>query len=140
MDRRFSFLILSGLFLLAACSKPQTDEAMIEAKISQLQQAIENHDQGDFMEVIDEHYTDQLHNDRKNLQRMLLGFFLRYKDISVFASAHQIEVNQIRANVQSQVVVTGGEHLIPDSARHYQVHSCWKKVSGEWLLSCLKWK
>ena len=140
MKHRFSFLILSGLFLLVGCSEPQTDEVMIEAKISQLQQAIENHAQSDFMEVIDEHYTDQLNNDRKNLQRMLLGFFLRYKDISVFASGHQIEVNQLRADVQSQVVVTGGEHLIPDSARHYRVHSCWKKVSGEWLLSCLKWQ
>ena len=92
------------------------------------------------MDIIDEQYQDRLNSDRKSLQRMLLGFFLRYKDISVYVSATEINIQQIRADAQSQVIVTGGKNLIPENARHYQVHSCWKKISDEWLLSCLEWE
>lgn len=134
------FALLFSSVLLPGCAEKKTDEAMIQEQITVLQKAIESHDRGLFMDVIDEQYQDQLDNNQKTLQRMLMGFFLRYKDISVYASATQINVQQIRAEGDSQVVVTGGKNLIPESARHYQVHSCWKKVSGEWLLSCLEWK
>jgi hypothetical protein len=131
-------LLLTLLF--SGCAEKKTDEVLIQEQIEILQKAIETHDRSMFMDVIDEQYQDSLNSDRKALQRMLLGFFLRYKDISVYVSATQIDIQQIRADGDSQVVITGGKHLIPESARHYQVHSCWKKVSDEWLLSCLEWE
>jgi hypothetical protein len=133
-------IILIGLLFSSGCAEKKTDEAQILAQIAVLQEAIENHDRSQFMDVIDEQYQDQLGNDRKNLQRMLIGFFYRYKDISVYVSANQVELQSIRADVQSQVILTGGKNIIPDNARHYSVHSCWKKVSDEWLLSCLEWQ
>lgn len=138
MLRLLSSVLLSILML--GCAEEKTDEMLIQEQINSLQGAIENHDRGNFMAIIDEQYHDQINADRQSLQRMLLGFFLRYKDISVYISATQINIQQVRADAQSQLVVTGGQHLIPDNARHYQVHSCWKKVSGEWLLSCLEWQ
>lgn len=145
MYRLMALLILvpCGLFsgiLMSGCAEKKTDEALIQAQIETLQGAIESHERGKFMAVIDEQYQDQLNNDRQSLQRMLLGFFFRYKDISVYVSGTQISIQRIRADAQSQVVVTGGKNLLPESARHYQVHSCWKKVSDEWLLSCLEWE
>ena len=145
MYRLMALLILvpCGLFsgiLMSGCAEKKTDEALIQAQIETLQAAIESHERGKFMAVIDEQYQDQLNNDRQSLQRMLLGFFFRYKDISVYVSATKISIQRIRADAQSQVVVTGGKNLLPESARHYQVHSCWKKVSDEWLLSCLEWE
>lgn len=134
-----SAVVFSGL-LVSGCAEKQSDEDLIQAQIQILQDAIETHDRGLFMDVIDAQYRDQLNNDRQSLQRMLMGFFFRYKDISVYVSATQISVQQIRADAQSQVVVTGGRNLLPEKARHYQVHSCWKKVSDEWLLSCLEWE
>lgn len=134
-------MALAAFCLMSAgCTEKKTDEAMIQEQIERLQEAIETHDRGQFMAIIDSEYHDQLDNNRKSLQRMLLGFFLRYKDISVYVSASRFEVSQIRAEVQSQVVVTGGKGLIPENARHYQVTSCWKKISDEWLLSCLQWQ
>lgn len=133
-------LSLSLIVLMPGCAQKKTDEVLIQGQIKLLQEAIETHDRGNFMAIIDPEYSDQINSDRQSLQRMLLGFFLRYKDISVYVSATQINIQQIRADAQSQVVLTGGKHLIPDNARHYQVHSCWKKVSGEWLLSCLEWQ
>jgi len=126
--------------LLTGCAEEKSDEAMILEQIKILQEAIEAHDRGKFMAVIDSEYYDQLNSDRKSLQRMLLGFFLRYKDISVYVSASQVAVMQVRAEVQSQILVTGGKGLLPESARHYQVTSCWKKVADDWLLSCLEWE
>ncbi|MCU7800700.1 MAG: hypothetical protein KZQ70_11265 [gamma proteobacterium symbiont of Lucinoma myriamae] len=133
-------LSFSLIVLMLGCTEKKTDEVLIQEQITLLQEAIETHDRGNFMDIIDLEYSDQVNSDRQSLQRMLLGFFLRYKDISVYVSATQINIQHIRADAQSQVVVTGGKHLIPDNARHYQVHSCWKKVSGEWLLSCLEWQ
>ena len=137
------FFIFWGIFssvMISACSEKKTDEALIQEQITRLQEAIETHDRGKFMAIIDSEYSDQINSVRQSLQRMLLAFFLRYKDISVYVSATQINIQQIRADARSQVVLTGGKHLIPDNARHYQVHSCWKKVSDEWLLSCLEWQ
>jgi hypothetical protein len=137
------FVLLIFFFVssfLSGCSEKKDDKTLILEQIENLQSAIEKHNNGDFMDNVDAQYQDQLNNNRKSLQRMLLGFFLRYKDISVFTSAHQFDINSIRAEVNSQVVITGGKNLIPESARHYQVLSCWKKESDEWLLSCLKWQ
>jgi len=137
------YLIFCGIFsiaIISACSEKKTDEELIQEQVARLQEAIETHDRGKFMDTIDSEYSDQINSDRQSLQRMLLAFFLRYKDISVYVSATQINIQQIRADARSQVVLTGGKHLIPDNARHYQVHSCWKKVSDEWLLSCLEWQ
>lgn len=131
-------LLLSGV--LSGCAEQKTDEAMIQEQIESLQKAIETRDRGRFMSVIDASYYDQFNDTRKSLERMLLGYFLRYKDISVYVSRNQIEVTQIRAEAQSQVVVTGGKGLLPENARHYQVRSCWKKLDDEWLLSCLEWQ
>ncbi|WP_214660508.1 hypothetical protein [sulfur-oxidizing endosymbiont of Gigantopelta aegis] len=126
--------------MASGCAEKKTDEAQILAQIAVLQAAIENHDRGEFMDVVDEQYQDQRGNSHKSLQRMLMGFFFRYKDISVYVSANQVELQSIRADVQSQVIITGGKNIIPDNARHYAVHSCWKKVSDEWRLSCLEWQ
>lgn len=135
----FSMLLLTGIFI-SGCSEEKTDEAMIMAQIEILQTAIEEHDRSDFMALIDEQYQDQMNNTRSSLQRLLMIYFYRFKDISVYISATQINVQSIRADAHSQVVITGGKNLIPERARHAQVHSCWKKVSGEWLLSCLEWQ
>ena len=132
-------LFLFTVFLVG-CSEQQSDEEQIKAQIQLLQQAIENHSRSDFMSVIGEQYYDRLNSDRKSLQRMLIGYFLRYKDISVFVSATQVELIQTRAEAKSQVVITGGKGLIPEDARHYEVKSCWKKDSGEWFLTCLEWE
>ncbi len=135
-----SILCLCNFSFLVGCAEKKTDEVQIREQIALLQTAIESHDRGMFMDIVDEHYQDQLDNDKKSLQRMLMGFFLRYKDISVYASNTQVELQGIRADADSQVLITGGKNVIPESARHYQVHSCWKKISGEWLLSCLEWE
>lgn len=132
-------MMLAFCFLVA-CADKKTDEALIQSQIENLQQAIENHDRGKFMAIIDEQYHDQLNNDRQSLQRMLMAFFFRYKDIVVYVSATEIDLQSIRADADSQVLVTGGKNIMPESARHYQLHSCWKKVSDEWLLSCLEWQ
>ncbi len=134
----FCTLLLAGIFI-SGCNEEKTDEEMILAQIEVLQTAIEEHDRGDFMAVIDEQYNDQMNNNRSALQRLLMIYFYRFKDISVYISGTQITIRSIRADAHSQVVVTGGKNLIPERARHAQVHSCWKKVSGEWLLSCLEW-
>lgn len=135
-----TIMLLMSLVWISGCSEQPSDEVQIQEKMAQLQEAIEKKDRSGFMAEIDEQYQDQLGNNRKALQRMLMGFFLRYKDISIFVSGSEIEVTQIRAEGRSQVVVTGGEGIIPDNARHYQVYSCWNKQGGEWLLSCLEWE
>lgn len=137
-------ILISSLFLLSyllvACDEPKTDEELITEQINTLKQAIEAHERGDFMAVIDAEYSDRLNSDRQSLQKMLMLYFYRYKDISIYVTATEIELQQIRAEAHSQVVVTGGQSFIPENARHYQVKSCWKKVSDEWLLSCLEWQ
>ena len=134
-------MVLFVVIQVIGCStERRTDESMIKEQIEHLEAAIETHNRSDFMSIIDSEYQDKLNSNRKSLQTMLLGLFFRYKDISVFSSAHEFNIMQIRAEVRSQIVITGGHGLIPDKARHYQLKSCWKKESGEWLLYCLDWQ
>ena len=138
MTRYILFFVFLSFFL-SACNEKKTDKELIQEQIEVLQTAIEEHDRGDFMAVIDEQYSDKLNANRSLLQKRLMLFFYRYKDISVYVSGTEIDLQQIRAEAYSQVILTGGSSLIPDNARHYEVKSCWKKVDDEWLLSCLDW-
>ncbi len=133
-------VFITGQLIFAGCSEQKTDEAVIIERISLLQKAIETHNSSQFMAIIDSQYYDQINTDRQALQAMLMVFFLRYKDISVFVNATTINIQGIRADAQSQLLLTGGKSIIPENARHYRVHSCWKKVSQQWLLSCLNWQ
>ncbi len=138
MTRYILFFVFLSFFI-SACNEKKTDKELIREQIEVLQKAIEEHDRGDFMAVIDEQYSDKLNDSRSLLQKRLMLFFYRYKDISVYISGTEIDLQQIRAEAYSQVILTGGSSLIPDNARHYEVTSCWKKVDDEWLLSCLDW-
>ena len=133
-------VFITGQLIFAGCSEQKTDEAVIIERISLLQKAIETHNSSQFMAIIDSQYYDQINTDRQALHAMLMVFFLRYKDISVFVNATTINIQGIRADAQSQLLLTGGKSIIPENARHYRVHSCWKKVSQQWLLSCLNWQ
>ena len=136
---RHILLFVFFAFFLSACNEKKTDKELIQDQIKVLQEAIESHDRGDFMAVIDKEYSDKLNANRSLLQKRLMLFFYRYKDISVYVSGTEIDLQQIRAEAYSQVILTGGKSLIPENARHYQLTSCWKKVEDEWLLSCLDW-
>jgi len=96
--------LMSGL-LLSGCAEEKTDEVLIQEQIDVLQKAIETHDRNRFMDVIDEQYQDQLNNNQKTLQRMLMGFFLRYKDISVYASSNPVLLNALKNHQWQEVFV-----------------------------------
>ena len=134
-------ILLSVLLLLiSACSQPKNDETLILEQISILESSIEQHNHSDFMDIVASNYHDPINNNKKSLQAMLLVYFLRFKDISVLLSNTTVEIHSIRTDAHSQVIITGGQGLIPDTARHYKVHSCWKKEADVWLLSCLEWQ
>jgi len=133
-------LVVITLFV-SACGDSASDEDKIKNQLQAGVIAIESRNSGDALDIVSETFTDQDNNTRKDLHRILMGYFLRYKDIGVFYTNTAIEIKSPGyAEATFNVVLTGGEHLIPDDARHYDVHSCWRNISGEWLLSCLRWE
>lgn len=139
-------LIYIAVFALAGCSKTPAEEAIRE-NIDQLQQAIEEKDNGEVREHLSEQFRGFGGNatriDASNIRQYLAGIFLRYKNIRVVISNTRVavaEYDPYRATSHSTVAVTGADGLIPDSARLYQITGTWVLEDGDWKLVEVAWE
>jgi len=131
-----------GAFALAACSRPDPEQRLLDAARA-LQTAIEARDTGDAMDLVDEHFRGSGNLDPQSARRLLTATFLRYQNIQVAAIAPSVSIDPTAPTlgvVEAQVVVTGAQGLIPERAEPYRVRTEWRLVKGDWKLSDLRWE
>lgn len=136
---------LAALMCLAAtglaCSRAAPEQRLLEAAQA-LQAAIEARDTGDVMELVDEHFRGSANLEPQSARRMLTATFLRYQNIKVVALAPSVRIDAAAPTlgvIESKVVVTGAQGLIPERAEPYSVRTEWRLVDGDWKLSDLRW-
>lgn len=128
--------------LAAGCSRPDPEQQLMAAA-RRLQEAIEARDTGVVMDMLDEHFRGGGELDPASARRLLTATFLRYQNIRVVALAPGARVDPAVPTlgvVESNVVVTGAQGLIPERAEPYRVRTEWRLVGGEWKLSDLRWE
>lgn len=141
VTRRAAWLAMA-LLALAACSRTDPEQQLLETAQA-LQAAIEARDTGDVMDLVDENFRGSANLDPQSVRRLLTATFLRYQNIRVVALAPGVRIDPSAPTlgfIESKVVVTGAQGLIPERAEPYTVRSEWRLVDGDWKLSDLRWE
>ncbi len=139
--RRAALLACVALALVA-CSRTDPEQQLLQTAQA-LQTAIEARDTGDVMDLVDENFRGSANLDPQSARRLLTATFLRYQNIKVVALAPGVRIDPAAPTlgfIESKVVVTGAQGLIPERAEPYTVRTEWRLVDGDWKLSDLRWE
>ncbi len=81
------------LFFLAACADPEPSmEQRIRELIGQGEQAAEARSRGFFADTVADDYQDEAGRSRRDLLRLLTGYFLRNQTIHLLVRTHEIRI------------------------------------------------
>ena len=148
---RPTFLLLRSLqfpatlLLLAVvlgCSQEPAIEQLL-ARVDALEQAVEGKQVNTAMDMLSEDFTTGKGQNRKDAHRLLLFHTMRHQNISVIRSQTEASFDSAYADqalVHFNVILTGGEGLLPEQGRSYAVESRWRFENGDWYLNSLQWE
>jgi hypothetical protein len=94
-------------------------------------------------EYIAEGFVGNSGLDKNTITRVLLGQFLRHKNITVVITRSEVTVNPndpYTATLQGVVAAAGAENLLPQDGRIYSINSEWQLIDDEWMLIRMQWK
>ena len=127
--------------LLLGCSRPD-DETRIRDHIDNMSKALSAADARAFMAPLAEDFNAETWDlDRRAVQLLLLREFSAHERIR--ARVFDIELESLddgRASIRFQAVVTGGRGMLPEQGAWYRVSSGWRKVGNDWELISARWE
>jgi hypothetical protein len=91
---KFSPLLILCLSLIAlfGCSgSPTSDEEKVRAVFASAEEAAEERDAGDVLELVDARYADAQGNSRDSLRPFLHGFFATHPKLELIVSVEELE-------------------------------------------------
>lgn len=144
--RRSWALVLLLCLALQACTRPGPEAAIREA-IGQIEQALSARDNAGVRALLAADFQGGPEDDPASLdapgaQRLLAGYFLRYRHIGVLVtgvSVTPIAHDPSQAWSEATVTLAGAQGLLPESGRILKVRGLWRDVDGDWLLLRLTW-
>lgn len=128
--------------LLPGCSQEPAIEQLL-ARVDALEQAVEDKQVNTAMDMLSEDFTTGKGQNRKDAHRLLLFHTMRHQNISVIRSQTDASFDSAYADqalVRFNVILTGGEGLLPEQGRSYAVESRWRFEDGDWFLNSLQWE
>jgi len=139
---RFLMLSLTILFL-AACGggADNNPEAELRDWVARGEQAAEEKDRGDMLELISASYTDSRGNDRDSIGDILRVYFFRQESIALLTTIDEITFYDDTAalvNLTVGMAGTGGGAL-GFRADAYRFELEVQKPADEWLLIGARW-
>lgn len=128
--------------LLAGCSQEPALENLL-ARVDALEQAVEARQVAAAMAMLSEDFSTSQGWDRKEAQRLLLFHTMRHRTISLIRTQTDASLDSAytdQATVRFNLIMTGGEGLLPEQGRRYKVESRWRHRDGDWYLHSLHWE
>ena len=141
MPRR-TLLLFSLLLALGGCRQEGPLER-VQQNAAALQEALQKKDAGTVMDLLHDDFLAQDQYRRDWAQRSMALYFLRHKKIGVSILNQESRLDSSysdRAYSSAQVLLTGADNLLPDSARSYDLKLEWWLVDGDWQLARLAWE
>ena len=132
-------MLLAALALAAGCSQTPPEQALRET-IAAMEAAAEARDSDALVEHLAEDFGGPEGMDRDRFRRYLALVWLRNREVGVVLGPLEVELIGERARVNFTAATRGGEGLLPDSARIYQVETGWRLEDGEWKLISADWR
>ena len=105
------------------------------------QQAIETGQAGNFMDGVASDFVGEGGMDRRQLRGLIAAQLLRAKDVGVSVVSMDVRLlaGDRQADVDLDVLLTGGAGFLPDSASTYRIrtggadgHDGWQVISADW--------
>lgn len=130
------------LWLAAGCGGPQGGpEEQLRDWVARAEQAAENKDRGELMDMISPAYTDPRGNSRDDIGNMLRFYFLRQNSIALLTRIDQITVHGgTAADLALQVGLAGtDDNLLGFDADAYRVEMELELDDDQWRLISAKW-
>lgn len=141
MPRR-TLLLFSLLLALCGCRQEGPLERL-QQNAAALQEALQKKDAGTVMDLLHDDFLAQDQYRRDWAQRSMALYFLRHKKIGVSILNQESRLDSSysdRAYSNAQVLLTGADNLLPDSASPYDLKLEWWLVDGDWQLARLAWE
>lgn len=138
------FVLLLGSLSLFSCSEP--DELhILNQRIDGLVSAIENHSEHGIKDYLAKDFSTTTLSTTKGLNKTQFFLFTRYhfkrnKNVLVTVVDKDVTLNKSQADVTATVLLIGATEWLPERGQLYKVESRWKKESGDWLMSRLRWE
>lgn len=132
-------LILGGLLVVAACSRPAPEAALREA-VAAMEASIDARDAGGLARQLDDDFIGPSGMDREGARRTAALYFLQHARIGLVPGPLSIDIRDSGAQVSLTVGVSGGNsRLLPESGQVYDVRSGWRLRDGEWRMTSIEW-
>lgn len=134
------------LLLLAGCGEPDSPESRIRQLIADGEKAVEARSVGDVRALISENYLDAKKRTRRDLTRVLAGYFLRHKSIHLLVQVNEILVGEPgRARAVVYVAMAGlplddVSQLSLVRADLYRFELELSELEGEWRVTGGAWR
>lgn len=139
---RFPMLSLTIVFLAACGGGVDNDpEAELRDWVARGEQAAEEKDRGDMLELISASYTDSRGNDRDSIGDILRVYFFRQESIALLTTIDEITLYDDTAalvNLTVGMAGTGGGAL-GFRADAYRFELEVQKPADEWVLIGARW-
>jgi len=141
---RSTFAVI--LLLLAGCGEPDSPENRIRQLIADGEAAVEARSVGDVRNLVSENYLDGKKRTRRDLTRLLAGYFLRNKSIHLLVQVNEILVEEPdRARAVIYVAMAGRplgdvSQLPLVRADLYRIELELTEVEGEWRVTGGAWR
>ena len=134
------------LLLLSGCGEPDSPENRIRQLIADGESAVEARSLADVRTLISEKYLDDKKRSRRDLSRLLAGYFLRHKSIHLLVQINEILVEEPdRARAVIYVAMAG--RPLDDVSQLPLVHADLYRfeleflvVEGEWRVTGGAWR
>jgi len=142
MKARLGGASLCLALCLGACSPEPSADEQIRAVIGQLEAHGEAGERRAFMALVAEDFSAQQGSlNRDEFRALLIIQWNRYRRLSAQLGPLSVNVSsKTEAEAHFQALITGGQGLIPENGQLYDIHTRWRKVGDDWLLSGADWK
>jgi hypothetical protein len=131
-----------ALALIAAtgCSR-DNPQAELEAAVQTLQDNLEAKRAGGVLEQLASDFQAQSEFDREWAKRTMTVLFLQNANVKVVALTRSSRITgETSGETDAQVVLAGGQGLLPERASPYSVKLQWRREDRRWRLARLDWE
>jgi len=143
MRRQYLGLTLAlACLAVSGCSRSVDPQASLEAAVQALQDHLEAKKTSAVMDMLDSQFRAQQELDRDWAKRTMTLMFLQHANVKVVALTRSSQIDPSAPQLgytDAQVVLTGAQNIIPDTAAPYIVRLQWSRDGEQWKLRSLDW-
>lgn len=134
--RMLLLVVLSAIF---GCGRGDPERELI-ATINAMGKAVQQREPAKFLESVADDFTRNSGGmSKQDVQRALVGIYMRNEKVHVVVAITQIRIQDESAAVKLRVVATGGNGMLPERGRVFDFDSHWRRQGRDWKVFNAEW-